>query len=457
MAISFGGLGSGLPPNIVDQLMEAEKIPIKQIETNKGKQQNRLKLVSDLETKLNGVTSTIGVLASTKGFSDIKLVSGDQNAVQGVVDPSKSVNGNWNIEVVELAQKAAAITNGLPDKDKTQIGTGYFRFETPEGKKEVYINSSNNTLEAVAASINSAGVGVKASVLNDRKNPDAPYKLMITGDSVGDDHQVKYPTLYFLDGDADLYFDEQREAKNGRVKVDGFEFEIGDNSCKDVIPGVTLELKQATPGRTVNVSVKEDREVVSGKIKTFVDGVNAVLAFVQQQNALGKESDTTQTLGGDSLLRSVENRLRNLIQNPQMTGSDVTRLNQVGIVFNRNGVLDFDEKKFNDALARNPAGVQRFLAGDGFKTGFIPTLRREINTLLNSAFGPVAIRKRALQDKISQMDKQIEDKQRQLGKKEETLRNKFARLEETMSKMKGQSASVGAIGGAFSGGGQGQG
>jgi flagellar hook-associated protein 2 len=457
MAITFGGLGTGLPPNIVDQLMEAEKIPVKQIEKNKGKQENRLKLVTDLETKLNGITGSIGALASTKGFTDMKLNSGDANVVQGVVDPNTAVNGNWNVEVMELAQKAAAITNGFPDKDKTQVGVGYFRFETPEGRKEVYINGSGNTLEGVANAINRSGVGVKASVINDRSDPDAPYKLMITGDSVGNEHQVQYPTLYFLDGDQDLYFDEQREAKNGKVKVDGFEFEIGDNKVTDVIPGVTLELKQANPGRTVNVSVKEDKEVVSGKVKTFVDGVNAVLGFIQQQNSLSKESDTTSTLGGDSLLRTVENRLRSLIQNPQLaTGSEVNRLSQLGIMFNRNGVLEYDEKKFNDTLARNPTAVQRFLAGDGFKTGFIPTLKREISTLLNTAFGPVAIRKRALQDKISQMDTQIENKERQLAKKEETLRNKFARLEETISRMKGQGGAVAGIAaaGGFPGAGQ---
>lgn len=445
--ISFGGLASGLPANLVDQLIEAEKIPIKQIEANKGKQENRLKLVQELETKLNGITGTIGALASTKGFSDIKLNSGDPNVISGVVDPAASVNGNWNVEVIELAQKAAAVTNGFPDKDKTQVGVGYFRFETPQGSKDVYINGSNNTLEAVANTINSAGIGVKASIFNDRSDPDAPFKLMISGDGVGADNQVKYPTLYFLDGDQDLYFDKENEGKNGRIKIDGFEFEIGDNKVPDVIPGVTLELRQATPGRTVNISVKEDREVVAGKIKGFVDGVNAVLSFIQQQNALSKDTDTTQTLGGDSLLRSVENRFRSLIQNPQygVTGN-INRLNQIGIQFNRNGLLEYDEKKFNDTLARNPAAVQAFLAGDGFSSGFIPSLKREIGTVLNSAFGPVAIRKRALQDRIGQMNDQIQNKERQLARKEEQLRNKFAKLEETMSRLKGQGSQLAAAG-----------
>ncbi|NJL26201.1 MAG: flagellar hook associated protein, partial [Calothrix sp. SM1_5_4] len=135
--------------------MEAEKIPIKTIEKNKGKQENRLKLVQELETKLNGITGTLGALASTKGFTDMKLTTGDANVVGGTVDPNSATSGNWNIEVIELAQKAAAITNGFPDKDKTQVGIGYFKFETKDGTREVYINGGNNTLEGVAAAINS--------------------------------------------------------------------------------------------------------------------------------------------------------------------------------------------------------------------------------------------------------------------------------------------------------------
>lgn len=446
--INIGGMASGLPPNLVDQLIEAERMPIKNIEKQKGKQEDRLKLVQELEGKLSGITASIGELASTKGFSDIKLNSGDPNVIAGTVDPRASANGNWNIEVMELAQKAAAVTNGFPDKDKTQVGIGYLRFNTPDGQKEIYINGTNNTLEKVAETINRSGMGVKASVLNDRSNPDEPFKLMISGDAVGGDNAIDYPTLYFLDGDQDFYFDEEREAKNGRIKVDGFEFEIGDNTVKDVIPGVTLDLRQATPGRTVNVSVKEDMEVVVGKIKKFVDGVNEVLKFVQTQNALTKDSDTSRTLGGDSLIRNVENRLRSLIQNPQYgVSSEITRLNQIGIVFNRGGTLDYNEKTFNDALARNPAAIQKFLAGDGFSVGFIPSLKREVGTMLNQASGPVAIRKRALQDRISQMNDQIANKERQLAKKEENLRNKFAKLEETMSKMKGQAGQLSAAAG----------
>ncbi len=118
------------------------------------------------------------------------------------------------------------------------------------------------------------------------------------------------------------------------------------------------------------------------------------------------------------MLRGIENRIRSLIQNPQYgVKSNINRLSQIGITFTRNGILEYDEKKFNDALAKAPMDVQRFLAGDGFSVGLIPSVKREIGTVLKTAFGPVAIRKKALQDKIGQMNDQIANKERQLQRK----------------------------------------
>lgn len=450
--VTIGGLSSGLPPNLVDQLVEAERAPIKNLEGKKDKQNTKLKLVQDLDTKLRAIEGTIGNLASQKGFNDIKLETGDANIVQGAVDPSMAPKGNWNIEVMELAQKAAAVTNGFPDKDKSEMGVGYFKFDTPEGSKEVYISGANSTLEGAAAAINNANVGMKASVINDRRDPDAPYRLMISGVNVGGDNKVEYPTLYFLDGDQDIYFDQTNEAKNGRVKIDGFEFEIDDNTVKDLIPGVTLDLKQASPGRTVNVTVKENREAVNTKVGDFVKAMNEALGFIQQQNQMNENTDTSKTLGGDSLIRSVENRLRRLIQDPQYgVGGDINRLNQLGIEFQRTGTIKLNEDKFNQVLASKPEEVRRFFAGDGFNVGFVPTLRREITTLTNSAFGQVSMRKRSLEENIRRIDENIATKEKNLVRREEQLRNKFARLEETMSKLKQQGSAVAGMAATYQG------
>lgn len=443
MAISFGGINTGLPPNLVDQLVELEKIPAKNVEAKKAKTENRLKLVTELDTKVRDVSGSLKELASTRGFSDIKLISGDPNIVSGALDPEGYTKGNWNVEVVKLASKAAAVSNGFPDKDSTEIGVGYFSFKTAEGTKEIFINGNNNTLEGAAKAINASNMGVRATVINDRKDPDAPFKLMIAGDALGVDNQVEYPTLYFLDGDQDFYFDEERPAENGVVKIDGYELEITDNKIEDFVPGVTLELRQAQPGKTVNISVKEDQQLVVGKVKKYVDSINAVLGFIQSQNALTEKSDTTSTLGGDSLLRTIESDFRRLVQNPQM-GIDgpINRLSQIAIQFNRQGQLTFDEEKFNAVLTKNPSAVQAFFVGDNLTTGLMTQTRQLVSRMVDSSFGPLSNRKRGLQDQISQHDKRIVDLERRAANKEKQLRNQFANLEQAMSRMKAQGATI---------------
>ncbi len=447
--IRITGMASGLPPNIVEQLMEAEKIPVKQMEAGKAKQEDKLKLVTDLETKVNDITKNLSELTSTSGFVDKKFISGDPNVVDGQVDPTTAIPGDYSLEVVQLAQKPAAISNGFPDKNETQIGTGYIKFQTPEGTKEVYIKGENSTLEGVAKQINASNFGLKAQVLEDRKDSENPYRLLISGLETGSDHQVQFPKIYLLDGDQDMYFDQSRPSQNAKVKVDGFEIELPDNKITTLIPGVTLDLKSAAPGREIRLGVKENLEVISGKIKSFVDAYNGALEFIQKQSKLqGSDGKNPRLgpLGGDGMLRSIENSLRRVILNPQLgVESPIRRVGELGIEFNRNGTLNFSQDKFNKVLNANPQGVAAFFRGDGFSTGFVSGLKREIGNLMNGQFGVIANRKKGLQDRINQTNSRIETKERQLERKEESLRRKFADLEQKMSSLNSQQARVAAM------------
>jgi flagellar hook-associated protein 2 len=458
-AIRFSGMASGLPPNIVDQIMDAERIPLKQMEMKKSVDEDKLKLVQDLESKVSEIPKSLQELVGTRGFQNNKLISGDPNILDGVVDPEAAVTGSWQVEVLQLAQKPGAVSNGFPDKNQTQIGTGYLKFRTTNGVKEVYINGNNSTLEGVANAITAAGYGLRASVIEDHKDRENPYKLLVSGLATGDDNQVEFPTIYLLDGDQDFVFEQSRPSQNAKVKVDGFEFEFAENTLKDVIPGVNLQLKQSAPGREISVTVKEDFEVISGKIKSFVDAYNGALGWIQGQAKLQKDKKGNERLGplgGDGMIRSIESNLRRVILNPQLgVESSIKRIGELGIEFNRNGTLNFNQEKFNKMLTSNPKEVSAFLRGDGFQVGFIPTVRREVNNLLNGAVGPIAVRKRGINERIKSADQRIERKEVELEKKEESLRKKFSDLESKMSKLNAQGASLGGLAAAAGGGGGG--
>jgi flagellar hook-associated protein 2 len=448
-SVRISGMASGLPPNIVEQIIEAEKIPVKTMEAKKTREEDTLKLVTELETKINDISKNLGELVGTKGFMDTKLISGDPNVIDGSVDPSQAMTGEYSIEVDQLAQKPGAMTNGFPDKNETQIGVGYIKFNTPDGEKEVYINGKNSTLEGVANQINQSNYGLRASVIEDRKDHDNPYKLMVTGLATGDDSDVSFPRIYMLDGDQDVYFEQSRKAQNAKIKVDGFDMEVPDNKVDGIIPGVSLDLKQAAPGRPIRVNIKENLEVITGKIKAFVDSYNAALGFIQGQNKLQKGQngkDALGPLGGQSILRSIEGTLRKIIQTPQMgTGSSLQLPIQLGIEFNRNGTLTFSQEKFEKVLNGNPKSVSQFFRGDGFSTGFVSQIKREMGYLMNGQFGALANRKKGIQDKIDNINKRIENKEKQLEKREDQLRRQFSELEAKMSKLNSQGAAVGAM------------
>lgn len=450
MGIQFGGLASGLPPNIVEQIMANERLPIQSLEAKKTNLDSKLKLVDDLEGRMRKVDESLKEIIGTGGFKDYSMKLSTEGIVAATVDPAVAQPGSWSLEVLKVPENAGRITNGFPDKDKAQVGVGYLKFQTPEGEQQVYINDTNNTLMGVAQAVNQANIGIRASVINDVNDSDYPYKLIFSSDQYGNNHNVEFPTVYLLDGDHDLYFDQERSAENGKIKMNGFEIEVDQKKLQDLIPGVNLELLSADPGKVVTVSVTEDYEAIRGKMDEFVTSMNSVLSFIQQQSAINENTDTSKTLGGDSMIRSIEMRLRSLIQSgAYSTGDGINRLSQLGVEYNRNGTLNFEKEKFNKVLQSNPQGVVKFMRGDGSRgSGFINKVRELVQNTVSGAFGVISNRKSGLQNQVKRIDQNIDNKERLLAQKEVQLRNKFSKLEEQMGRLKAQGGAVSAIGGS---------
>ncbi|AZZ38268.1 flagellar hook associated protein [Bdellovibrio sp. qaytius] len=447
MGIHVSGLGGGgLPPNLVDQVIEAERMPLKKMEADKAKIEDKVKLVTEFETKINDILKNLGSIVGARGFSDMKFVSGFPDIIEGQVDPSLAESGDWNVEVLQLATKPSIVSNGAPDKDQSSIGVGYIKFDTADGIKEVYIDAENSTLDKVAAKINESDLGVRANVINDRKDKVDCYRLQLTGAKTGDDHTVDFPTVYMVDGDFDFEFDEKLAAKNAKFKLNGHEFESAENKVTDAIPGVTLDLKQVREGVPVKLTVTENYDVIGEKVKSFVDSYNGALTFIQGQNKLTQTKEGMQRLGplgGDSMLRMTEGRLRRIIQDVQDTNSSYERILELGVEFNRNGTLDYKADKFKKAVAEDPRDVIEFLRGNLQDTGFVTNMRARIREITDPTVGAVGNRKTSMQRQVTNIDQKIERKEKSLEKREESLRRQFANMEEAMSKMQSQGASLG--------------
>lgn len=431
--------------------MNAEKIPIQQMEARKAKVQNKQKLVSEL-TKL--VENMKGEILKNKGARSLRelKVSGGADHIAITADKNIAEPGKYQLEVMELAQKSSAISNGVEDKDKTYIGVGYIRAVMPDGEeKEIYVDQENASLSGIAKLINeqSETLGMRANVVNDGSGSDEPWKLVLALNNTGDGAAAEFPYLYLVDGEVDLFLEGERKAQDAKIKLDGFEIEVPENKITELIPGVTIDLKKAKPGEEISFEVTEDVQAIGGKITSLVDNINAVLKFIKEQNALTEKSDTASTLGGDLTLQTIESRLRSTIFTPIMTDKGAMRIGDIGITYQRDGLLKFDQAKFESVLAGDYKRVSQVLNGiygpEGKSDGFIDKLEQTAQQLLNQPSGALITRSRGLKSNIDQIDRQISTRQRMIDQKEEILKQRFARLEETISKIRGQGAGLAGL------------
>jgi flagellar hook-associated protein 2 len=452
LGIAFGSINSGLPKDIVQQIVEAEKIPIKQMEVRKGKVEDKKALVGQLTSLVENMRGEILKNKNARSLRELSVNTGDNKNIAVNADKNIAEPGKYQLEVVQLAQKSSAFSNGVEDKDKTYVGVGYIRAILPNGEeKEIYVDEDHASLSGIAKLINSdTSLGMRANVINDGKDTDEPWRLILSLQETGDGNKAEFPYLYLVDGEVDIFFEQERPAQDAKVKLDGFEVEVPANKVTDLIPGVTIDLKKAQPGEEISIEITEDVQKIGGKIQTLVEGINNVLKFIKEQNTLDEKSDTSRTLGGDITLTTIESRIRSAVFTPISTDQGTFRIGDLGVAFQRDGLLKLDQAKLENFLSKDFKTSAQILTGtyskEGGKTrGFIDLLDETAQTLLRIPNGILPTRKGGLQSQISQIDRQINTRQRMVAQKEEVLKAKFARLEETMSRIRGQGAGLAGL------------
>lgn len=452
LGIAFGSIGTGLPKDIVKQILAGEKIPLQKMEARKGKLDSKKSLLKDLAGRVEALKGDIYANKSARSFREFKVnVSGD--GLAATVDKNLVEPGTYQVEIMALAQKSSAISNGVEDKNNTYIGVGYLQYDLPNGEtKEIYIDEDHANLVGVAKLINGKKNGMQANVVNSGDGSDEPWKLLITLEKTGDDNKANFPNLYLVDGEVDIWLDGEREARDAKIKLDGFEIELPSNKATELIAGVTLDLKKAKVGDEITLDIQEDTKKMSTKLDGIVEKMNGVISFIKEQNNLDESSDTSSTLGGDITLQTLESRLRSTVFATIETSVGSTRIGELGLTFQRTGLVKLDTDKFQAALDKDYEKVSQVLNGSytiegGKVNGFMDNLEKFVKDATRMPGGILTSRKNGIETQMRQIDRRIESKNRQIEQKEKNLKAKFARLEETISKIKSQGSGLAGMGG----------
>jgi flagellar hook-associated protein 2 len=271
-------------------------------------------LLSSVSTDLGNLTDFTGVLAQKTGSSS------DTNVVQLTSASSAAVAGTHSITVTSLATTSSGYLTALANASDNLSGSIAIRVGNGVSHN-INVPSSNNTLAGLAAAINSAGIGVNASVLTDSNGS---RLSVVSGTSGSNGNLTVTPSLSdTTTTTASFAYKSVITGNDAVLNVDGVDLKSASNTVTNLIPGVTFQLlapsTKASDGslEQVQVIIGNNNSGVETAINQFVTDYNALIAAINTQH--GKDSSgNPEPLFGSPTLSLLQQQMMSAanMQNP---------------------------------------------------------------------------------------------------------------------------------------------
>lgn len=391
------GLGSGvLTTDLVDQIITAEK-EVSELRLDRRQELIEAKITAygEIKSLMSTMQSAVGNLASPSAAGATIATSSNEDILtvetSSIADP-----GSYNVEVLNTAKSHALATSSFNSFDEI-VGTGELTFSfgtnsydgsgnftdqdvnSDRPTKTITIDESNRTLSGIRDAINTANMGVTASIINDGTG----YRLLMTSAETGTENAMR---IEARDGSGNLLTNglsalAYNESQNGpanleqtskgedaQLSVNGLLITRSSNAVTEVIKGVTLNLKSADVGSQVTIGVNPDTETLTENIQGFVDAYNNLKQFVDDLSGYDADKQQAGLLLGDSTMRTIQSQVRSLISEP-ITGLNgkYRSLTELGVNTDRNNdyLLDFDPAVFKKAITEERSSIVGILAKTG--------------------------------------------------------------------------------------------
>ena len=431
-SITSLGVGSGLDlESLVQNLVAAESRPIQLLQSRQANLDVKISAFGSLQGSLASFQSSIDALSTSDAFRGISGSSSDDSVFTASAAQS-AVTGSNVVEVTQLAQNNKFGTQSFIDGSEV-VGTGQLAFTVGSESFTVDVTAENNTLEQIRDAINtdSNNSSVQASIIN----IDEGSKLILTSNEAGLVNQIAFTVTDDDSNNTDdaglsrLVFgiQELEEARDATLVVDGFAVTRNTNEISDVIQGVTLNL---TGLGTASVAVTENLGVAKTTIEALVTAYNELVS------TLSVQGDTS--LSGENTLLNIESRVRSLFSDSYNDSSaNINYLFQLGLSFDRDGILSFDGDEFDEVVGTNINEIQNIFANT--ENGFVSSLNTVIKSYTDSD-GIISTRTDGLNSERESLNDDIERIQLRLEATEARLRARFSSLDGLLSRLNSTSS-----------------
>ena len=423
MAISFGGLASGLDTQtMITQLVAAERSTASKLTSRQSDLNTQKSIVGSLSSVLASLGTAVRGMATTASVSPRTATSSDANV--SVAASSTALASPHTVRVQQLAAAQVSGSKTFASAGAGVAGTGSLGI-TVGGVTKTVSWTADDSLASIASKINDAGAGTSASVLFDGTS----HRLVLTAQKSG---VANAPA--FTDGGDGLGLTTSIAAKDAIVELDGVTITRPSNVIDDALTGVTITAtKQHAPAdapSAVNVAV--DKDGLRDKVKAFVTASNSVNASLQVQLGYTGTTKGTNTLFGDSTLRQLQTSINGVMTRAYggMTLADL------GITRDKQGNMTLDESKLAAAVSKNGDAVSAMFASGGLST----TITSLTDEYTRGGDGILATKSKSLTDRHASLQKQVDNINRRADALQNQLERQFNALETALSNLQSQSA-----------------
>lgn len=432
--IQAPGIGSGLDVNdIVTKLMEIERQPIESLTTKKSFINAQISAYGSLKSKVADFQTAMDNLSSPEKFQVYQGSSGNESVFTTSVT-SNAVAGNYNIEVVSLAERDKIATKGYTDSN-TAVGEGTLNISIGSESFELTIDSSNNTLAGIRDAINNSAdnTGVSATIVTG----DDGARLVLSSEETGIDNALR---INVTDSDGNntdetglsaLAYNPEggvefraaiSTAQNAQIRVDGFNVTSNTNTITGAIDGVTINA--ASMGSST-LNVTRDDEQILESVEAFATAFNALRSEINKQRDGQLEADST--------LLTLERQIFDVLNaGSSIEGSSFSYLIEAGVSIDKNGVMAVDSDRITDIMNTDFDSFTSLFASEN--GGFAAKLSTLADGWLNDN-GLIDSREDGLKTQVEGIDDQILRLEDRMISVEERIRAQFTALDTLVSSL----------------------
>ena len=464
------GIGSGIDiDSIVASMVAAERAPkATQLATLEKKTTTQITAIGSLKSGISDFQTALGALNKVELFQARSATSSMPGLV-GVTASTTAGTGSYSVEVKSLAVSSkvalAAFRNPAESPARFASGTLYIALggssddSVAAASFSITVDSSNNSLAGLRDAINSGGknIGVSATIVTD----DFGARLVISSSETGTGRDIRVAgtpmtpvpvgeePLLSLDGldfsgidGVDAGPKTLTAAASASIVVDGLTVTSRSNTVEGVIEGVTLDLEAETaPNEPLIIDIAEDKAGAKERVQSFVDAYNKLIGIISTQtkvaSAGGDEAPQAGALVGDATVRSLLSTIRSELSNPQ-GGGPIRALIDLGITTQKDGTLQIEDAKLQEALDNSFAELPALFAGEG---GIASRLDKKLKPY-TQLDGILEQRNKAMNETISSIGKQKDDLARRVASLQERLYKQFNAMDLLVGQLTNTSSSL---------------